>query len=123
MRTCDVCGEPLPPQTGRGGRRKRHETCSRRPEGAKSAQKVAEDPKNLVEAVEKSLEAIGERFTPRGYGAIALAHKIAAGEESGSALAALHKELRSTLDDIEARAVPAEDDPVERAKADLRLVN
>lgn len=123
MRTCDVCGDPLPPQTGRGGRRKRHPECSRRQSRPETADFGAKDPKNLVEAVESALERIGERHTPRGYGAVALAARISAQEDSGSALAALHKELRATLDDIEARAVPAEDDPVERAKADLRLVN
>jgi hypothetical protein len=122
MRVCDVCGKPLPPQMGRGGRRKRHETCSRRPQTKKSAETAPKATENLVEAVETALERLNERYTPRGYGAVAIAYRIASGKDNGSALAALHKELRATLEDIEMRADPAADDPVARAQADLRLV-
>lgn len=76
-----------------------------------------------MDAVKSSLSAFGATDSPRGVGAIVLAQRIESARTNGAELAALHRELRLTLDQIEAAAAPAEDDLIEAAKADLYVVS
>lgn len=111
MADCDVCGMPLPAQRGRGGRRKRHPGCSRRKTPRIQGTFAATRAKIRVWKVED---------LPLAQSAMFLAGKLE--KCPVEQLAGLHRELRLALAELEAVAAPAEDDPVDRAKADLRLV-
>lgn len=124
MADCDVCGGVLPAQTGRGGRRKRHADC-RKPRPRNAPPRAASGRiRSLVAAVTAEVKAMDAATTALGRGAIELATAIeAAGVEQSAAKATLHKELRATLEELRRSAAPAEDDPVERAQRDLRVVS
>lgn len=103
MRVCDVCGMPLPPQTGRGGRRKRHPECAQRRRGAGTAEiglLPKENPASTREAVAEELEAAGLMARPEALAALSLASRLDAGDEPGAAHAALSKELRAVLAEL-----------------------
>jgi hypothetical protein len=105
VRTCDVCGEPMKPQTGRGGRRKRHQECSprQRPAAADTL------PGSTREAVESELRAAGLLGRPESLAALSIAARLDAGDQPGAAHAALSKELRAVLADLRRVATPAGD--------------
>lgn len=91
-----MCGNPLAPQTGRGGRRKRHPECVAAKSGAKPAI-FAELPGTTREAVEIELRNAGLLSRPEALQALSLAARLDAGDEPGAAHAALSKELRAVL--------------------------
>lgn len=103
MQTCDVCGKPLAPQTGRGGRRKRHPECSKRrlkPQLAQIPAKIAAEPETTREAVLAELRAAGLMGKPESLQALSIATRLDSGSEPGSAHAALSKELRALLAEL-----------------------
>lgn len=72
-------------------------------------------PKLIRTAVREELEAIGKAGTPAGTVALTLATRLDAGEDPGSAMAAMAKELRTTMAEL-ARTAPAQADPVDELK-------
>ena len=119
---CAGCGADLPKQrTGRP--RKWCADC--RPGAAR-----AEQPKrqrdvssvSLVDAVRAHLIDLGGQDTPRGLAALDLAIRITA-TDNDAAVAALHKQLLVTLQEVEDRAVPTEYDPVDAARTDLHVAS
>jgi hypothetical protein len=55
-------------------------------------------PSGLVAATARQLEAVDRLDSPHGQAALVLAQRIESGHEHGSAVAALTRELRSTLE-------------------------
>ena len=104
MRTCDVCGRPMPAQTGRGGRRKRHAECSPRHRAP-----VAAEVATTREAVALELREAGQMSRPEALAALSIAARLDGGDEQGAAHAALSKELRAILADLRKDASPAAD--------------
>jgi len=66
-------------------------------------------------AVRDELEAIGKADSPMGTVALRLASRLDAGEDPGSAMAAMAKELRTTMAEL-TRSAPAAADPVDELK-------
>ena len=117
MRTCDVCGQPLPVQTGRGGRRKRHPECrGKRPAPAVTAS-TAEPTVSTVALVDAEVAALNVADKPEAQAAREIAARIDAGQEPGAALASLSKELRTLLAGLRSTSAPAAADPVDELKA------
>lgn len=114
MRNCDVCGEALPVQTGRGGRRKRHPECR---DGGRPKPVLQTTFGTVTDAVTTELAAIGKTDTPEGTAAVRIARRIDADSEPGAALSALVKELRTVLAAVRANAKPVAADPVDELKA------
>lgn len=79
-----------------------------------SAPAVTDGP--LVSATRLSLQAVDREATPHGQAALALAARVDAGHEHGSAVAALVRELRATLTEAMA-GVRAVDDVVDELRA------
>lgn len=77
---------------------------------------------SVLGSVRKELDAIGKAETPSGAAALVLAARLDAGEDPGSAMAALAKELRATMLEL-TRTAPAAKDPVDelRKRRDRRL--
>lgn len=127
-RTCEVCGELLPLQTGRGGRRKRCATCPRPPRNrtrpkAWTPAEILKPPSDLdspgptCERTRAMLLDLSVWEHPLASAAMALAERIDSGREPGTALASVAKQLQSILADLQAAAtaeqVPSEPDPIE----------
>ena len=109
MADCDACGAALPVQTGRGGRRKRHPGCVKRPQ-----------PRGLVASTQAAVDRWKVGHLPLAASALLLARQV---DRCGvDQFASLHRELRLTLAELETLAAPDEGDAVTRAQADLRLV-
>lgn len=68
--------------------------------------------RSVFNATHAELTQIGKLDSPLGAAALALAARIDAGEDPGSAMAAMTKELRVTMTELTARA-PAAKDPVD----------
>lgn len=116
MADCVECGRPLPVQTGRGGRRKRHVECRPKRSGTATGQ-------TLADAVTAQLTTWGLLTSPLGRGALRLVSAIeVAGVEQSSAIASLHKELRVTMAEAARLAAPTAADPVDSARAKLHVV-
>ena len=103
--SCVTCGGPLPPLK-RGGRRRYCETCApvkRNAPVAASPAPIKALPTPLdgkvVAATLATLRSAGRDETVAGAAALALAEILDAGNQSGSAAAALVKELRATMDE------------------------
>jgi hypothetical protein len=79
-------------------------------------------PKTVTVAVREELERIGKAATPMGATAMRLAGRLDAGDDPGSAMAAMARELRLTLAELSAHA-PAVADPVDelRRRREARL--
>jgi hypothetical protein len=77
---------------------------------------AAPDVKPLVATVEKKLRAAERLETPAGQMALVLAERLAAGLDTGSALATLSKQLSSLLEDALAGA-KVEPDALDELKA------
>ncbi len=95
---CSKCGGPLQ-RNGQGRPRKRCEKCA--PPRGKAAAIVALNttPADSVrDATLAQLVEAGREDTTLGVTALALAGRIDSGQDSGSALAALAKQLESTLE-------------------------
>lgn len=107
-RTCDTCGLPMTPQTGRGGRRKRHPECGRRRNAGSRANTAAQAgerlPDSTLAAVNAEIARLGAQGTPEALLALNLAARIDGGSEPG---AALGKEFRAVLADLRRAAPPA----------------
>lgn len=117
---CAGCGADLPRQR-KGRPRKWCADC--RPGAAK-----AEQPKrpavstSLVDAVREHLTDLGAQTTPRGLAALDLAARIVQ-TDNDAAVAALHRQLLATLQEVEDRATSTEYDPVDAARTDLHVVS
>ncbi len=99
MRTCTACGDSL---EGRPGKTRFCDaTCrkrgSRRPEPPASAD--APDDGGLVEALRRELVDAGRLDTALGQQALALAVKLASPFDTGSAMAAVSRELRAVREE------------------------
>lgn len=70
---------------------------------------------SVLAAVKKELRAIGKTATPLGATALTLAERLDDGIDPGSAMAAMAKELRATMDEL-ARTAPAVADPIDDLK-------
>ncbi len=95
---CSICGGPLK-RNGQGRPRKRCEKCS--PPRGKAAALVALKPRptdSVREATLAQLTEAGREDTTLGKTALALATRIDSNLDPGSALAALAKQLESTLE-------------------------
>lgn len=71
--------------------------------------------KTVLAAVRAELEQIGKAASPGGAAALVLAARLDAGEDPGSAMAAMAKELRATMTEL-AQGAPAAVDPVDELK-------
>lgn len=97
MRSCPVDGTPL---TGRSDRMYCSERCSkkaRRGSVVPIKPSPPADAPSLVESVRVDLRRADAESSGLGVSALLLAARIDTGEEPGSALAALNRELRATL--------------------------
>lgn len=89
---------------------------------------VVEDDGGLVSQVRQTLQSIGALATVAGMAALRVARQIDKGEDSGSAVATLSKELSRLMAEARAEAAPlqldAADDVMARAAAKiLRLID
>ena len=100
---CAGCEEPLPPKRGRGKPRKFCVTCrpprtaakTSTPEPAPLPRTVVQAAEgSLVESVEAELVAAGKHDASIGQQALSLARRIMSEQDSGAAIASMHKELR-----------------------------
>ena len=137
-RICPSCGDPLPLQTGKGGRRRYCEGCSpsrrRGPAMAPARATVAtlppaggKEPTGVLEAVLREVRAAGVAAHWAAAVAVVLAKRIDSDQEPGAALASLVKALREILPiALSSAASTAEPDPLEqirlRAEARIRAV-
>ncbi len=104
QRECDVCG--LAYTARRFNSRFCSGTCGKRAERARAAgmpfrQATYDDlgapPSQLVEAVTRELDEVGRLGTVGGQLAVLLAHRVASRRETGSATAALAKQLHLAM--------------------------
>lgn len=72
-------------------------------------------PKLIRTAVRDELETIGKTDSALGGVALKLAARLDAGEDPGSAMAAMAKELRTVMGEL-GRGAPAAADPVDELK-------
>lgn len=123
MRSCEACGEPLP-SSAHPKRRFCNDSCRKRRGSAKVvAFRAGGQAAGTVEqSTSAALEAAGRAGTPAGAAAMVLAVRIDLNADTGSAMAAMVKELRSTMADALA-GVPEEPDKVDeiRAQREKRL--
>lgn len=123
-KSCAQCGGPLPVQTGRGRRRIKCESCSptRNPSKPKPAP-LASLPvsrEGLLAAVRAELDAAGVAAGHAGQAALLLAERIERGEDSGSAVAQMVRQLHDSMARALVAQEPAEVDPVELFRGRLR---
>ena len=76
---------------------------------------VVSRPKSIRVAVREELDRIGKADSPMGAAALKLAARLDVGEDPGSAMAAMAKELRVTMAEL-GRSAPAVSDPVDELK-------
>ena len=119
MKPCQKCGGPLPVQTGRGRRRIKCANCS---PSRVAAPKTTAQPKaprsstGLLDATRKELTRAGQLSSHAGQAALLLAERIEFGENTGSAVAQMVRQLHDTM----ARALAdqvAEADPLDELVA------
>ena len=122
---CYSCGGPLPP-AGNGRPRKYCFEC--RPSRAKTPPPTpvpvapsAGDHLSVIQATRAVLTDTGRLHTPMGAAAMVLAEHIDTGEQSGSALSSMVKQLSAALAEATANA-KTEANPVDelRAKRDQK---
>jgi hypothetical protein len=109
---CGACGRELPTRQ----RKWCDETCRKRGQRAGVAGSVSEmpvKPGRVEKATRSQLEAADRLDTPAGASALVLAAKLDRGGDTGSAIAALVRELRSALVDA-LEDVTSSMDPVDR---------
>jgi len=107
-RICEACGQPF--TAARNTRRTCSDACRQRLKRSNTGRDAAATVRvrsggsvGDVEAVVFSqLEGHGQASSPRGAVALALARRIDCGIDTGSAIAACSRELRSLLDGLEA---------------------
>ena len=98
-RRCEACGKPI---TGRVTKRFCGTTCrTRKAKGTvvpfKPADEAPREDGALVAAVRAELEAVDRATSALGVAALVLARRIDSGNEPGSAVSGLTRELRATL--------------------------
>lgn len=71
--------------------------------------------KSVLAAVRAELEAIGKGNTPGGAACLVLAARLDANEDPGSAMAAMSKELRTTMHEL-SRSAPSVADPIDELR-------
>lgn len=71
--------------------------------------------KSVLASVRAELDQIGKSASPMGAVALTLAARLDAGEDPGSAMAAMAKELRLTMTELN-QAAPVAKDPVDELK-------
>lgn len=130
---CRLCGAPLPIQVGRGRRRTKCEACSP-PKATRALEARAAavtDARDVVAAVTNELTSANVLGSVAGQSALILAARLHRGgvdgpdglvPDSGSAVAAMVKELRTTMVSALAREIPAEDpiDEIAKRRAERR---
>lgn len=117
-KACAKCGGPLPVQTGRGRRRTKCESCS--PSRVASPKtttrpKVPASTKGLLAATRAELEAAGRESSHAGQAALLIAERVEFGENSGSAVAQMVRQLHDTMTRALAD-VTVEADPVDELR-------
>lgn len=152
MRPCDECGEPFPAKTKRakycgatcrvranrrpsktGAAKAKQGTVTQLPiAGGPLDQTSPADPSvedivgGLADQVRKSLSALQALDTIAGAQAVRVARQIDRGDDSGSAVATLSKELSRLVGEAKVEAAPrikdAADEVMERVNEKLRLV-
>lgn len=102
QRACESCGETF--EARRSDRMYCGERCKKRAQRGHKAGTVVPLPSgtvgtasSLVEAVRAELEEADRLESWLGQQALTLATRIAAGQDTGSGLAALNREFRSTM--------------------------
>ncbi len=104
QRDCDECGHCYTAQ--RASSRFCGDTCGKRAQRARAAgmpflaatsDGFEAPPSLLVEAVSRELDEVGRLGTVGGQLAVLLAHRVASRRETGSATAALAKQLHLTM--------------------------
>lgn len=116
-RNCDRCGTPYQaqrPQSRFCSSRCRVAAGKARNEGrpeslAPVTDLPAPQPGAIADAVRVELEAAGRDSTSLGRQALSLAQRIDSAQDTGSAVAALHRELRATMAEAMAGAAVAAD--------------
>lgn len=117
QRRCDVCGKTY--KATRSTSKYCSSTCrSDASTGRREVIPSMPAPSGdgpLTLAIRTSLEVTERLYSPLGQASIALAVRVDSGQENGSAVAALIRELRTTLDSALDGAAIA-DDPVDELK-------
>lgn len=111
MRLCRACGASL-----EGDARKRYcdDKCRQRGHRGATVTEITPDPvdESVAGSTRRTLEAAGRLDTPAGTAAMVIAGKLDRGGDTGSAVAALVRELRASVAEALSEAeVP--DDPVD----------
>lgn len=134
-RHCDACGKPYEAKRERS--RFCGDTCQKRSRRARGPVAEAEEPQprvrplpvpsadtGLAAATERTLREAGRLDTYLGQSAVALAERIEArsSADTGSAYAALHRELRAVMAEA-LRGASVAADPIDelRARRDRKL--
>lgn len=97
---CAKCGGPMPVQTGRGRRRVKCEKCapSRTKKASPRPTPVNEgERRGLLHAVRMELRAARSEDSAAGQAALLLAERVEFGENSGSAVAAMVRQMHESL--------------------------
>lgn len=112
MRSCRACGATL-----EGDPRKRYcgDACRKRGSRGATVTDIRQEPLTVAAATHAALEQAGRLDSPAGSSAMVLAAKLDRGGDTGSAVAALVRELRATMVDALANAEVAED-PVDELR-------
>lgn len=104
QRECDVCGlayTATRPSSrfcgGTCGKRSQRATAAGMPFRQATYDDLGAPPSQLVEAVTRELDEVGRLGTVGGQLAVLLAHRVASRRETGSATAALAKQLHLTM--------------------------
>src|SRR4051812_31887776 len=110
MRSCEACGKKLAP-TAHVKRRFCDDSCRKRGVGAKVAHLPASlaESGSVVAATTSVLEAVARLDPPAGRAALVLAARLDLGTDTGSAMAAMAKELRAAVADATAGVPPQAD--------------
>lgn len=123
-KTCRQCGDPLPPNKGRGRPRTRCEACAPSPlkvvrspkaaePDAQPAARVTGSGLSLYAATRAKLEENGLLEDPSGVAAMILAEQLDLRDDTGSSLAALARTHAQLVAEAMTRR-RSEADPVDR---------
>lgn len=109
MRRCGACGEPL-----EGDKRKKFcsDACRNRGHRGATVTEIPPVEGEVTASTRRSLEKASRIEHPSGAAAMVLARRLDKGGDTGSAIAALARELRAAIEAAVADA-PVVDDPVD----------
>lgn len=118
LKQCAKCGGPLPVQTGRGRRRTKCEMCAPSRGTKTSSQPIVAAPprSGLLAATRAELDAAGRAGSHAGQAAILIAERIEFGDNSGSAVAHMVRQLHDSMSRAMADAA-VEVDPVDELRS------